>query len=117
MPCRVVYRPQCSLARRVGGPLRVRGDTVANSAKHADLQYRKLAPLVRAAANADPSTRCRRCGLTLVERRRTHPRDVWQCGHPDRPGDVGYAPECRSCNTSAGATDGNKRRSTGYDWP
>lgn len=89
---------------------------MANSAKHSNPQYRRIAPLIRAAAYANASTTCRRCGLTLAERRRTHPTDVWQCGHPDRPGDIGYAPEHRSCNTSAGATDGNKRREPHTAW-
>lgn len=66
---------------------------------------------VRQAANADPSTRCRRCGLTLAERRRTHPKDRWTAGHLV-DGQVGgrLVPEHRSCNSAAGATMGNRKR-------
>ena len=82
---------------------------MANSAKHADPHYRRIAPIIRATAHANPHTRCRRCGLTLQERKLTHPNDKWDCGHPDTPGD-GYAPEHSSCNRSVGATEGNRNR-------
>lgn len=86
---------------------------MANSPKHADPQFRRIRDAMNRRSNADPTTRCRRCGLTLTERHRTHPNDTWTCGHPDRPGDTGYAPEHKSCNSSGGATAGNHARNTG----
>ncbi len=74
-----------------------------------DGDYQRIAPLIRAQAYANPATRCRRCGLTLQQRRLTHPKATWDCGHPD-PGDHGYAPECSYCNRSAGAKRGNRMR-------
>ena len=80
---------------------------MANSPKHADPHYRRVAPIVRANAYANPNTRCRRCGLTLEERQALHPhkRITWDCGHP-----APYAPEHSDCNRAAGATDGNRQR-------
>ena len=83
---------------------------MVNSPKHADREFRRVSPIIRAAANANPATRCRRCGLTLAERRRTHPNATWDCGHPDRDIDTGYAAECSHCNRSHGATVGNRNR-------
>jgi hypothetical protein len=89
--------------------------------------YRKLAPLVVARADADPSTRCGQlpdgslhpdgCGLT----KRQHGRQ-WQAGHVVRgkivttPFDL--MPHCARCNASSGARDGNRmrRRITSRDW-
>ena len=36
---------------------------------------------VRRRAYPDAATRCRRCGLTLEERRVTHPAETWDAGH------------------------------------
>lgn len=74
-----------------------------------DAEHDRIARVVRAQAYANAATRCRRCGLTLAERRLTHPRATWDAGHPD-PGQTGYAPECSSCNRSAGAAKGNRQR-------
>lgn len=74
-------------------------------AAHHRGNYQTRAARVRAAANADPTTRCWRCdGLT-------RPDDPWTAGHivdshPDSP----LAAEHASCNYSAGATLGNRRR-------
>lgn len=77
---------------------------MANSAKHADPQFRRIRDAMNAASNADPNTRCRRCKLTKSQ----HPDgDVWTCGHPDKAGDVGYAPEMRSCNSRLAAEQTN----------
>lgn len=70
--------------------------------------YAARARKVRAAANADPHTRCWRCGRTLDEHK---PGDVWQAGHlhdadPTSP----LLPEARSCNAAAGARLGNALR-------
>lgn len=78
-------------------------------AAHRTAAYQRAAAAVRAAAYANPATKCRRCGLTLAEVRRIHPKATWDCGHPD-PGQTGYAPECSHCNRSAGATTGNRAR-------
>lgn len=58
-----------------------------------------------AAANANPSTVCGRCGEPA------RPGDPWQAGHVN-DGQVNgpLRPEHRSCNASAGATMGNQRR-------
>lgn len=82
--------------------------------------YRARARAIRQAANADPSTKCWRCGRTLAEhpatRRGNPPR--WSAGHiidsdPASP----LAPEVLTCNASAGATYGNaKREPHSEDW-
>lgn len=66
--------------------------------------YQRRAAHVRAVAYADPTTRCWRCGLTLSQRRRTHPRSRWTAGHL-HDGEVGgpLAPECSWCNYSSGS--------------
>jgi hypothetical protein len=58
-------------------------------------------------AYADPNTVCGRCGLTLADK----PGDTWDAGHVNS-GQVGgpLRPEHSSCNRSAGATEGNRRR-------
>ena len=80
--------------------------------------YRRLAPLIRAAANSDTNTRCWRCGLTLAE----HPlypngrRQRWTAGHlTDGQPDwtltlTDLAPEASRCNEEAGAYYGNDKR-------
>ena len=73
--------------------------------------YAKRAARVRAAAYADPTTTCWRCGLTLDEARAAHPHTKWDAGHLE-DGAVGGAlrPEHSHCNRSAGAALGNARR-------
>jgi hypothetical protein len=79
----------------------------AKAKAHRRGSYQRDAARVRALAYSDPSTRCRRCGLTLADK----PGDTWDAGHihdgvPGSP----LAPEHSSCNRSAGATEGNRRR-------
>jgi hypothetical protein len=72
--------------------------------------YAARARKVRAAANANPATRCWRCGLTLAE----VPGSTWDAGHlSDGRADSALAPEHSTCNRSAGATMGNRRRTQG----
>jgi len=74
--------------------------------------YRKLAPVVVARANTNPATRCQTCGLTQAEHGRP-----WQAGHVIDGKVVtslaDLAPECERCNTSKGATRGNRMRTQG----
>ena len=82
--------------------------------------YHVASRRVRDQANADPDTRCWRCGLTLSEHAPHHDgtRPRWQAGHIiDGDSTSPLSPEASTCNTSAGATTGNRRRATGYDWP
>lgn len=77
--------------------------------------YRKLAPLVVARADADPSTRCPTCNRTKAEHRRP-----WQAGHVIDGKIVtsitDLVAECEQCNTSKGARRGNAMRASGYGW-
>jgi hypothetical protein len=75
---------------------------------HYSGDYQLRARAVRAAAYANPDTRCWRCGKTLVEH---GPGVRWDAGHV-RDGDPTspLAPEASSCNRSAGAALGNVRR-------
>lgn len=69
--------------------------------------YPRQAKQVRDRANANPTTRCWRCGRTQAEH-----KAPWQAGHViDGVGPL--APECTTCNTSHGATRGNRMRSQG----
>jgi hypothetical protein len=80
---------------------------------HASYGYQVRARQLRQRANADPSTRCWRCGLTLVEAQDRCPdkRIVWHAGHViDGDNDGPLLPEHSHCNTSAGATAGNLAR-------
>ncbi len=74
---------------------------------HRSGSYQRRARQVRQRANADPTTTCWRCGLTLDAK----PGDTWDAGHL-RDGDPTspLLPEHSSCNRSAGATAGNRRR-------
>lgn len=85
-------------------------------------EYHVRAARLRAAATADPLTQCWRCVANGKPYRETlaRPGDPWQAGHLEdsTPGGV-LLPEHRSCNASAGATMGNKRRGTAppsRDW-
>jgi len=72
--------------------------------------YQRRAAAVRDAAYRDPHTRCWRCGLTLAE----VPGSTWDAGHLiDGRADSALAPEHSTCNRSAGATMGNRRRTQG----
>lgn len=80
-------------------------------APHHRGSYHRDSAKIRAAAYADPTTTCWRCGLTLEQKRKQKPRDKWTAGHvldgvPGSP----LLPEHASCNYSAGAAMGNKRR-------
>jgi hypothetical protein len=81
---------------------------------HHQGSYQVRAAKVRAQANADPSTRCWRCGKTLAQhpaRHKTGAPARWTAGHII-DGQVGgqLAPEVSTCNYSAGATLGNQRQ-------
>lgn len=75
--------------------------------------YHVTSRRVRQAAQADPLTRCWRCGRTLAEHppHRNGAPARWMAGHIV-DGLIGgpLAPEASTCNLSAGATAGNQRR-------
>lgn len=95
--------------------------------------FRREGAVLRERAEADPSTRCWRCGRTLVEHE-PHASGKparWQAGHVDDPElawrtgawRVGHTPpwlpEVSTCNTRAGARKGNatrRRLRTTRDW-
>ena len=90
---------------------------MANSPKHNTREYKRIKPIVRAAAYANPNTRCPHpdCGLTLAEKRRTNPNESWDCGHPEpdaltEAARTGYTAWHASCNRSHGPTKGNRNR-------
>lgn len=95
---------------------------------HHQGRYRTEAPRIVAAANADPETRCWRCGLRIHECRphRNGKPAHWTAGHlNDGEVDGDLAPECSSCNASAGAQLAARRshearqrnaRNTSRDW-
>lgn len=78
----------------------------AKSKVHYSGDYKRRARLVRQAAQVNPSTRCWRCGRTQAEHKRR-----WQAGHVI-DGEVSglLLAECEQCNTSAGASAGNRKR-------
>ena len=75
--------------------------------------YQRDARRVVAAANADPTTRCRRCGLTLAEHapHKTGRPATWQAVHVN-DGQIGgpLEPEASTCNVTAGARLGRSRQ-------
>lgn len=75
--------------------------------------YARQAKAVRDAANADPSTRCWRCGLTLREHapHKNGKPPTWDAGHVN-DGQAGgvLAAEASTCNRQAGATEGHRRQ-------
>lgn len=78
--------------------------------------HQRLAATARRSYNADPTTRCARCGLTRTEGIREYGTrgGTWQAGHRV-DGQIArsladYQPEHAHCNQSAGATAGNRRR-------
>lgn len=73
--------------------------------------YHVRSQQVRAAANANPATRCWRCqGLAL-------PDDPWEAGHVQdaTPGGL-LLPEHRSCNRRAAAYKTNHQHVNSRDW-
>jgi hypothetical protein len=92
----------------------------ARNRAHYKGTYPRRAAAVRAAAYADPSTRCWRCGRTLAAHppHTTGAAATWQAGHiVDGDSSQPLLPEASTCNTSAGATYGNtKREPTSRRW-
>ena len=79
--------------------------------------YRRLAKLVRQAANRNPAQQCWRTGLTLAEAQaKWGPRIHWTAGHlvdgqPDHTLTLAdLRAEISRANYSAGATYGNRQR-------
>lgn len=75
---------------------------------HYQGSYHVRARRVREQAAADPLTRCWRCDRTLDQ----HPKGArWTAGHLT-DGEVGgmLLPEASTCNYSAGASAGNRKR-------
>lgn len=75
--------------------------------------YARQARNLRAAANANPDTRCWRCHLTHAEYAAIHGTTAaaWQAGHVvDGQANGQLAPEHARCNHSAGASHGNRLR-------
>jgi len=76
---------------------------------------------LRAAWNANPDTRCARCGLTRTEGiAKWGKQGEWEAGHK-RPGTIAhstldYQPEHRHCNRSEGAAMGNRNREPNSGW-
>jgi hypothetical protein len=75
--------------------------------------HQARARAITTAANANPHTRCWRCGRTLE----AHPPHrngrpaYWTAGHTtDGQTNGQLLPEASTCNYSAGATAGNRRR-------
>lgn len=77
-------------------------------AAHHRGSHQRRAKAVTDAAYMDPDTPCQRCGLTLDMH---PPHATWDAGHVV-DGQVGgdLAPEASTCNRSAGAALGNRRR-------
>lgn len=87
-------------------------------APHHSGSYHRRAAKVRAAAWANPDTRCWRCHLTIAQIHQDHPRAKWTAGHlVDGQIDGTLLPECSPCNYSHGARTGNaKRKHTSQRW-
>lgn len=83
--------------------------------RHHRGNYPAMARAIRDAANANPTTRCWRCGRTL-DQHPTHRNGKpaqWTAGHiNDGQVDGPLAPEVSTCNYSAGAALGNERMRT-----
>lgn len=89
------------------------GTMPAADRSHYTGSYLVRARAVRDAANADPTTRCWRCGKTLAEARRMWPdrNVIWHAGHTvDGNSAFPLAPEHSVCNTAAGAAVASRRR-------
>jgi 5-methylcytosine-specific restriction endonuclease McrA len=73
--------------------------------------YARRSAVVRAHAYSNPLTKCWRCGRTLDEVRATNPTATWQAGHlVDGAVNGDLRAECQPCNSSAGASMGNRKR-------
>src|SRR3954468_17697206 len=79
--------------------------------------YRRLVPLVRAAAKRDPTPTCWSCGLTLdAHPQRNGKQQTWTAGHlvdgqPDHTLTLNdLRAEASGCNYSRGASYGNRQR-------
>ena len=90
-------------------------------APHHKGSYDRRSRAVVAAAKADPTTVCWRCGKTLAQHPDTKAGNPpkWSAGHvidshPDSP----LLPEVLSCNARAGALIGNRspKRKHGATW-
>jgi hypothetical protein len=84
-------------------------------AQHHRGQHDKLSLICRTAWNANPATRCARCGLTRDEGiQQWGTNGLWEAGHKvdgHRATSVhDYQPEHRRCNRSHGAAAGNAQR-------
>lgn len=80
---------------------------------HRTRQYIQASAAIRAAAYSQPDTRCWRCGRTLADhpRTKTGKPPTWEAGHlHDGQTSSPLLPEVKSCNASAGASMGNRRR-------
>ena len=88
-----------------------------NRRHHTHPHFVRNSPRVKAAAYADPSTRCIICGRTLAEGVALwgETRAAWDAAHVN-DGEVAGAlgPGHAHCNRSDGARRGNAQRSTGY---
>jgi hypothetical protein len=84
---------------------------------HHSGSYSRRAAAVRAYANANPDTRCWRCGRTLQQHppHRNGRPPTWHAGHVI-DGQIGglLKPEASTCNKSAGASYGNRTRRRPY---
>jgi len=81
--------------------------------------YRNRRKQILAAANATPTYRCPRCGLTLDEGiQQWGNNGRWEAGHitASQPFDPLQA-EHAHCNRSAGGRLGNQRLWSGYGYP
>lgn len=79
---------------------------------HHSGSYVRDSAALRAAAYADPHTRCWRCHLTLTQCTNRDGKPArWTAGHLN-DGQIGgpLAPECGRCNYAAGARRGNGMR-------
>jgi hypothetical protein len=76
---------------------------------------------LRNAWNANPDTRCARCGLTRAEGIAKWGRQgEWEAGHrvasTTAHSTADYQPEHAHCNRGEGAATVNTRRASGYNW-
>jgi hypothetical protein len=84
-------------------------------APHHSGTHQRRAARLKARADADPTTRCWRCGKTLADHapHRNGKPATWTAGHPDGyegVPDAPLLPEASTCNYSHGATYGNRQR-------
>lgn len=85
----------------------------ARNRAHYRGSYKREAQQLRAAAYANPDTRCGRCGLTLEEHapHRNGKPATWDAGHVlDATPGAPLQPEASTCNRSAGTIKSNQTR-------